>query len=145
MLSTYFFVVPGHYQPLSPSVRVKCTRRTRRRSRDRGGDLNDLVCPLAFEVPNFVPHSVLPSGYFIRSEDFTNIPMSPSLFLEPSSPARRMNPLQRQSSAGSLEELVACGVYPGDDAFTAESVQDISMLSNQIQSLTTQLSEDPEK
>ena len=60
-------------------------------------------------------------------------------------PLVRMNPLQRQSSAGSLEELVACGVYPTDDAFTAESVQDISMLSNQIQSLTTQLSEDPEK
>ena len=74
----------GHFQLLSPSMKVKLPpRRTRRRSRDRGGALNDLVCPLEFEVPNFVSSNILPSGYYIRCEDFTSIPMSPSLFLEP--------------------------------------------------------------
>ena len=131
---------------LSPSMKVKCTRRTRRRSRDRGGELSDLVCPLEFEVPPFISPSLLPTGYYVRCEDFTSIPVSQSILLEPHrSPSRAaMEAItgHAQSTAGSLEDLVACGMFTSDDTFTAESVQDISMLSNQIQSLTTQLSQD---
>ena len=75
-----------HYQPLNINYKVKPPsksrfRRTSASSSKSGGskqkqgasagNLDDLVCPLEFEVPRHVPMQVLPMGYTITSQDFS--------------------------------------------------------------------------
>ena len=83
--SPYYQPLNIHYKVKPAKSRFKIPKPVAGRSQSKAavtvGSVDDLVCPLEFEVPSHIPSEVLPLGYIITSKDFSR--SSPHMIEQP--------------------------------------------------------------